>query len=153
MLQSCSSSPPHTSPSQSQSFSKDSYLKQSWPQEVQLCFIESTCFRRGKLFILSMCVLSFLFFSFLFFLLPFIVCLFLGIIFIRFLTIFLYFKFLSFRRFSEILLWYVIAILLQADIEPCTCGQIWRVYVIYGRNWIVFPPCVRTINAVPSFRR
>ena len=27
----------------------------------------------------------------------------------------------------------------------------WRVYVIYGRNWIVCPPCVRTINACSTF--
>ena len=56
MLQSCSSSPPHTSLSQSQNFSKDSCLKQGRRQEVRLRFIDSTCFRRGKLFISSMYV-------------------------------------------------------------------------------------------------
>ena len=61
MLQSCSSSPPHTSLLRSQSFSKDSYLKESRPQEDRLHFIESTYFQRGKLFISSMCVLSFIF--------------------------------------------------------------------------------------------
>jgi len=27
-------------------------------------------------------------------------------------------------------------------------GQIWRVHVIYGRSWIVCPPCVRSINTL-----
>ena len=64
MLQSCSSSPRHTLLLQSQSFSKDSYLKESRRQEDQLHFIESTCFQRGKLFILStyVCV-SFIYFQ------------------------------------------------------------------------------------------
>ena len=155
LLQSCLSSPPHTSLSQSRSFSKDSYLKESRRPEVQLRFTEWTCFQSGKLFILSMYAISFFFFYF-------------GVSFVYFLVSYvfenvdhLWFSFFlnsyhldASRRFplgvSLLFYRYNKQILnLELFIWNSGWGQFWRVHVIYGRSWIVCPPCVRTTNAIP----